>query len=62
LIFASLYQDKEVREKNKIIEGNTFQDLFPEIFGFYTKDLLLFSLWARRSEEWETGRISPYSF
>jgi hypothetical protein len=36
------YQDKEVRKKNKIIEGNTFTDPVPEISGLYDNDFLGF--------------------
>jgi hypothetical protein len=37
LIFASLYQDKEVRKKkNNISEENTFNDLVPELSRFYS--------------------------
>jgi hypothetical protein len=39
LIFASLYQDKEVKKKSEISEGNTFKDSVVEIFGFYSDDI-----------------------
>ena len=35
LIFASLYQDKEVIKKGRINEENTFKDSVLEISGFY---------------------------
>jgi hypothetical protein len=35
LIFASLYQDKEVRKKSKINEEKTFEESILEIFVFY---------------------------
>jgi hypothetical protein len=38
LIFASLYQDKEVKKKSMINEENTFKHLVPEISGLYSND------------------------
>jgi hypothetical protein len=35
---ASLYQDKEVRQKSKIIEEDTFKDSVVELLDIYNND------------------------
>jgi len=40
LIFASLYQDKEVKEKVNTTEEDTLIDSGPEISGIYSNDRL----------------------
>jgi hypothetical protein len=44
LIFASLYQDKEVKKKSKMNEENAFKDCVLEISGFHRTNLLMYPL------------------
>jgi hypothetical protein len=39
LIFASLYQDKEVKKRGKIIEQNTIKDSFRGLSCFFSNNM-----------------------